>query len=268
MMRIFCKQNMINDVTLLIQGKMHHNILKMVEEYKDIFPNIIISTWKQERDEFAFPKNVIFIEKELPEIHSQFNQVNSYYQISSTLNGLLHIKTKHTLKVRSDEFYSNLDKVVKQYDGRKMLCSNIFFCQITKKNLFHISDHCFLAATDILKTTFQALESYHRNNLDFHNILNNTFSIERRIAVFYLAKKYGYDVNELLKMNTRECYKTMRKKFNIFDIESLRPYEVKWNHNPSGNKTLEDLHNSDTYIQAMGKNISTIRDIKPKRRFF
>ena len=39
MVRIFCKQSTINDVTLLIQGKMHRNIIKMIEEYKDIFPD-------------------------------------------------------------------------------------------------------------------------------------------------------------------------------------------------------------------------------------
>lgn len=195
------------------------------------------------------PSVVKFILKKISDTSDIFNEGNCYLQICSTLNGLLNIKTKFVLKVRSDEYYSCLEKVVEKFDGKKMLCINIFFRRIKKKYSYHISDHLFLAEVSLLSSVFKMLKAYHKLGLDPYYILNRHVSIESRIAMFFLNEKRGYDIKYLLskRLNVNFVYRVMKKDFDIFDVSELKPYVLRWNNNPKGQVSVTDIREWESF---------------------
>lgn len=135
--------------------------------HKDL--QIVVSTWNSDNDimyKYNLKTNV-FIKKQLPEIHSQINnKQNRYLQFSSTLTGLENIKTKYTIKVRSDEYYSDLRPIISSLheNSNKIVCNDIFFRK-TKNFPYHPSDHLIASETDTLKKIFEKSIIDCENNL-------------------------------------------------------------------------------------------------------
>ncbi len=249
---------------MLIQGLVHENTERMLKEYQDKY-SIVVSTWDNESSQALkkkFPEINFIIEK-LPDARYCFNLGNCYYQMASLFNGLAGIKTRYTLKFRSDEYFSNIDIILKKFNGKRLLCSNIFFRTCTQNHYYHISDHFFIGETDILQQTFQAMESYHRNNLDFHGILSNAIAVEQRIGLFYIAKKEGLNIDYLMSRrdNVLFTYYVMKKYFDVIDVEELKPYIISWNNNPTGVYKIENFRE---LCKSVSFNyVSSMKDIKP-----
>lgn len=78
------------------------------------------------------------------------------YQYFNTLNGLRAAGTRFSIKVRSDQSYSNLkpliDRMTEFQD--KMVTSNVWF-RYSNGTPFHPSDHVIGARTDLLIDTFE-----------------------------------------------------------------------------------------------------------------
>lgn len=153
------------DITLLIQGKLHKNCLKGINEnYSNITKNIIVSHWNNDDPklikELHYIKknnhniNLTIIKNEMHIDANVFNIDNVYYQVYTTLEGLKKVKTKNVIKVRSDNWYGNLNFFIKEIKDDKYNCLNMHFRQDSRYK-YHPSDILIGSNTNDLLNTFK-----------------------------------------------------------------------------------------------------------------
>lgn len=202
--------NLRTDVTLLLQGKVTRDAYDFyLERYKE-FP-IIVSTWNGFFDDPNPPPNVRIYADDLPEDrHAQ----NLFRQIKSTANGLYYVDTPFVIKLRGDEYYSNLGYVIDlMQQNETFLITNSVFFRKWKKYRWHISDHLIGGTKENLERMFfHALERY-----------KNPYKIPPEVFLtqMYLQKKYGSDFESRTNHEA-----IMRESFMIVDVNNLKPYKV------------------------------------------
>jgi len=248
------------DFTLIIQGLFNEASIEGYNNNKDCFSEAIYSTWKSDnkipsqiKREFRFKTNA------LPSVEGKHNAANIYYQVVSTLEGLKKVKTPYAFKHRSDEKYSNLDVVLNQFNPDKLLCSNIFFRPLSYAP-YHISDHFFVGKTKNLIKAFSDFKKYlDEGNKDKYQILENRYSPEQLIGLFYIASFKEFSIKDLLKnkKDKKFVFKVMKQYFDVVDIEKLKPYVVKHNHLKN---VINDFKKVDK--EFLVKYISKMSDIK------
>ena len=91
-------------IDLVLQGPLHDYTPQIVDEYFKLpfVNNIIISCWNTCAN-YTFNKNTIIIRNEDVEYPGVGNRNR---QIKSTLNGIKHVTTDFTIKLRTDQFIS------------------------------------------------------------------------------------------------------------------------------------------------------------------
>ena len=101
----------MEDVTLIIQGKLYQDSYDFYIKNYTQFP-VIISTWSDCIIDFSnIPNNFIVILAPLP---SDSGKQNINYQLVSTLNAIKRVTTPLVIKIRGDEYYSNIESIYNQ----------------------------------------------------------------------------------------------------------------------------------------------------------
>jgi hypothetical protein len=148
---------MIN-FTLLIQGPILRNLITMCEMQKHM--NTVVSTWIHPRIDseimLFYRPNLRPIINEVPNLENVYNEQNRYLQFCSTYLGLKEVDTEYVIKVRSDEYYSNLMPAIEKFlqDPNKILTNNVFFRK-TSYMRYHPSDHLIIAKTSLLREVYE-----------------------------------------------------------------------------------------------------------------
>lgn len=150
---------MDKDFTIVVQGNLHPHGMGCLDLYRE-YGQVIVSFWS-DNDKRLLPRRpmegVTFIEnpKFRPQSHV-YNAINIYYQLFTTLSGVLRSRSPYTIKVRCDEKFSTLDPVVSAVRERPecYTCLDVYF---RPHNFManHPSDHLVGSATMLLR---QALE--------------------------------------------------------------------------------------------------------------
>jgi hypothetical protein len=220
----------MEDVTVIIQGRLMQDSYDFyIKNYREC--PVIISTWIDNKIDFTnLPSNFIVLLSPYPE---NYGAQNYHLQIISTLNALEKVKTKYVIKVRGDEYYSNIQYILNsiRVQPDKVHTSSIFF-RAWQYAEYHISDHIIAGTTENVLIMFNAC----KYNFDF-NKLNiskwkkegkffkyvTTHAPEERITKSYLYAKEPYRFE---KVDGRIL---MKQHFDILDIELLHPYKIKAN---------------------------------------
>lgn len=192
MFRIKVKNTKMQDCTLLLQGKISEETFNLwIKNHKD--SNVVVSIWEDEDlTKFKIPKGWKVIVNEYP-IFRFREQSNLDYQIITTLKGLTHVDTDWVIKMRCDEYWSNIDKIYTKMklEPEKLLSGSMYF---RKWGLykFHIGDKILAGKSDNLRLMFEST---------LHNLqigLWDTFNPEGQLGLGYImAKDYGIDINKL-----------------------------------------------------------------------
>lgn len=241
----------MEDVTIIIQGKLTQETYDFYVKNCTEFP-VFISTWSDCKIDFSeLPANFNVFFSKLPD---DGGAQNFHYQTVSTLNALERIKTKYSIKLRGDEFYSNLQYIHNciRVEPEKIYTSSIFFRSWDYAE-YHISDHIIAGTTENLLIMFRACKhnfdtgkmNVSKWKLDgkFHKYIT-THAPEERITKSYLFAK------------TPERYERvdgrilMKEYFDILDLDLLKPYKVKAN--------LFKVEWYDNFIPERNFSISTI----------
>ena len=152
----------MEDVTIIIQGKLEQDSYDFyIQKYFNC--PVIISTWNNTSINFSnLPKNFKVILAPLP---SESGDQNINYQILSTLNALEMIKTKYSIKVRGDEYWSYPENILEflKKEPEKLHCSSVFF-RAWQYAEYHMSDHIIAGTTENLLTLFRAAKYNFENN--------------------------------------------------------------------------------------------------------
>jgi hypothetical protein len=147
----------MKDLTIILQGVVNP---KQIEMWKEHHKNskVIISTW--EDCEFNFkgwlPDNWKLIINPYPLL--RFAPIaNLDYQIISTLKALTEVDTKWVIKMRVDEYWSNIDKIYDkmQINSEKIVSGSMFF---RKWGMFpfHIGDKILGGTTYNIRLMFES----------------------------------------------------------------------------------------------------------------
>jgi hypothetical protein len=208
---------MIKDLTILIQGRCEEEQIQLwIDNYSDW--NVIISTWIDYNLNLNFPNNWKIIKSEYPNRFVDMQNID--LQLVSTLNGLKEVQTEYAIKVRGDEFFSNLDLVYNRMKEvhPKILVSSIFFRPLGLY-LYHISDHFICSTAENIKLMFESTYNFLLNYAKFNN------SPESHFGFCFIHSKENwtsYNVDNYIDINDD----MIKKWYSIFDVNYLKPYII------------------------------------------
>ena len=140
-------------VTFIVQGSLTEEALRGIYNYKKL-GKVIVSCWDADPKHIVdkVPNDVELIVNKLKEDDS-YNFQNIKYHLDSTINGLKKVDTTFVVKVRGDEYFTNMKRFVASiyFHPKKLTVCNFFF---RKNVLFHPSDHMFGGSIETLMDMF------------------------------------------------------------------------------------------------------------------
>ena len=197
----------LEDTTVIIQGRTDPEcIAHYAERYG---PSCIISTWE---DDPVDPMGMRIVRSLKP---GDPGLQHSHFQIVSTLAGLSACNTTWVIKVRGDEYFSNLEYVVDELKRTdKVLTLPIFF-RPHAVFPFHPSDH-------LLAATRGQLVMMYRNALSRRELKDWPYRDipEQLLGAAYLEAAEG-------TMQIKKEH--MLKHFDILSLDRMKDYRVTWN---------------------------------------
>lgn len=249
-----------NSFTLLIQGPIHRNLQTMCLLHPTM--NIVVSTWEDPKVwehptveqylNFTKTDNIQISVNKLPNVEGVYNFQNRYYQFCSMCYGLEFVKTKYTIKVRSDEYYSDLEPVISMLlmDDEKMVTNDVFFRKINFLR-YHPSDHIIAAKTDKLKKLFYAL----KQDCEINKKMNSPFypkyqEVDRLFVEQHIGTKWvELNENEKIPAEYADVKRLMTKHFDIISNDMLGEYCVSVNSKKNCFINSNGYHNESNDIK-------------------
>jgi hypothetical protein len=211
----------MKNVTILLQGKiLQDSIDFLIKNYPTA--NVVVSTWIGSDTDFSkLPSSYTLIQTKLPE---NGGDQNINYQILSTLNGLRFVDTDYVIKIRGDEYYSNLEYITNQIimNPTKIHSSPIFFRHWSFMK-YHISDHIIAGTKKNLQLMFEETKFNIENELVYHMVNGKPHRFwepEINLTRSYLM------VKEPKRWDKVDGRKLMVDNFEILDIQKLHPYKI------------------------------------------
>lgn len=194
---------MISDLfTLVIQGPVNKNMLTMIGLQYEIAT--IVSTWDdpkwthptvKEYVEQVNRSNLKIIVNPMPKqakMDKVYNSQNRYYQFLSTFKGLQWVQTPYVIKVRSDEYYTDLTPIMRLLleNDDKLVTNDVFFRKIEYLR-YHVSDHIMCAKTHRMHQMFKEMLydcEFNKNQLKFAPFSQHDFwlFVEQQIGMKYI----------------------------------------------------------------------------------
>lgn len=208
----------MSNCTILIQGRLTESTIDFYRSNHHGYP-VVISTWTTNKIDLSnLPTNFRVVLSDEPPDYDKDDKRT--HQVISTLNGLKIISTTFVIKIRGDEFVSNipyiLDELSRQED--KIYVTPIFFRPWTTYR-YHISDHLIAGRHDQMMMMFESAYDMVINN---HS---NSFTPEQMLTLAYLSKKYKAVNFDTIPSNDEiDGRKYMIESFEILDLEKLSPY--------------------------------------------
>jgi len=254
----------MKNVTIILQGIILQNVLDFyIKHYPTA--NVIISTWFDLTLNLQnIPPTYNIILSKLPEDRGPQNM---HCQILSTLNGLRFTETDYVIKVRGDEYYSNLEYIMNEIinNPKKIHCSPVFF-RHWSTHKFCISDHIIAGTTDNLKLMFEKTKFYCKNNIicdipehgielgiryqekgKFKQLEKIQWGPEESLTRSYLMAK------ELERWGKVDGRQLMVDNFEILNINKLSPFRAISNGN--------GIHWENSFIPEKNGSISNINQL-------
>ena len=151
--RIFFKER---EYTILLQGVINPKTFNLwIKNYSDY--KVVVSIWEDEDlSDYEIPTNWKVIKNKYPLVRFR-KEANLDYQIITTLAGLSEVESEWVIKMRTDEYYSNLDKVFKKMKAnpKKIVSSSMFFRKYGLYK-FHCSDKLLGGTTENLTIMYES----------------------------------------------------------------------------------------------------------------
>lgn len=233
----------MKNTTLLIQGNLREGSYRF---YCSMYPNTpkVFSTWKNNRvscgwkgDYTLHGKNDILIESDFPNRIGYWDR-RMELKILSTMRGLDHVKTEFAIKLRGDEWYSNLAHVEKIIEEDKE--DRIFMTPVFLKKWevwpFRMSDHLLAGKSSNIR-------------LMFKSALVRMIYGEEMLAACWPLPYQSILAMSYLKEKMASCEdwkKCFVETFGIIELERLKFYKV---NSEDGNTTW--YSNFKPYLNSM-----------------
>ena len=187
--------------TILLQGRIEEEPLKLwIKNHSK--SKVILSVWEDEDlTKYKFPKNWEIVVNQYPLIRFR-PQGNLDYQITTTLHGLRKVKTEWVIKMRCDEYWSNIDKIYDKMvqNPEKIISGSMFFREWGIYNKFHPSDKIMGGTLDNIIGMFEST----LHNLEI-NLWDEGKNPESQLGLGYvMLKEPTLEVNNLVLRNEKK----------------------------------------------------------------
>jgi hypothetical protein len=244
------------DFTLIIHGPL--TIYTMFTLYRYVYDfNIVVVAPKpmiknniiREIEELvSSPKANVSLVLYGDVLREGYNNVqNKYLHFFSVSMGLNLANTDYVIKMRSDEFYSNLEpfmESVRKYP-EKITTGDVFFRN--SKIPFHPSDHLVGGTTENMRLVFGRAKELCEVTEDKHD--DSFFKIAKSsmlykvhkvvVAEQYLGMACLQEILEIDEVDGEELVDNMKEVFNIVPCENLGVYRVMFNSKKIGTDLKE-----------------------------
>lgn len=238
----------MNDVTLVIQGPISKRLsnglakgIRHIETYCK-FGRVIVSTWDSHgikpSKKFLAKHNITLIEANPDDYKHMYNSYNINYQVASTLNGLKKVTTKYAIKLRSDEYYSDLSKFIKKIkdNPEKIVANNVFFREDSYE-AFHPSDHVIGGTTENMLGMFNYAFVMCQREFGKAVLTSDYFNIPRQewkdhhTDVGEFVKRgeicpevflcFSYLLSKGVKLDLSKSKEIMKKHFDVVPVADM-----------------------------------------------
>jgi hypothetical protein len=151
-------------IAFVLQGPLTFNTLLTLYKYRDQHEITVVAPAQDSTkgiaeeiirmtDEKKYHISFFSYDKKI--LNKQDNKQNRFYQFYSTELGILNVSKDYVIKIRNDEFYSNLDPFFDTIlrNPRKIVTNDVFF---RRHNYFpfHPSDHLVGGRTEVMQKSF------------------------------------------------------------------------------------------------------------------
>lgn len=220
------------DFTIIVQGKPHSHSINNLHNYKK-FGKVLVSCYLDDDVSMITDTDIKVIQiEDIGE--TIYNGGNQGRHVISTLHGLMHTDTKYTIKVRSDEYYTDLsaviDKVLLFPD--KYVTNNIWFKPMTEP--LHPSDHMIAGLTSKLYKGFQLAFNICCDMRDYcyHVLPGEIFEVPwlhmGSESFFFLCwlSANGHDISKIQgeEINAQSVKDTMFEYTDLVPVDVLGEY--------------------------------------------
>ena len=263
----------MNNFSIVVQGPFDNyiwNRFHYTDNYLKYVDKVIISCYTNDDTTSleAYIKGnerVVLVKNECPSFHC--NPCNMYVQAFSTLRGLEKVDTEFAIKIRANQFYTQIDKLtqaISEFPDKYTVC-NINTIKV-KRCSWQTSDHLFGGKTATLCVAMQQVLDWchiYNTGADKHSHLRvdelaphpqNT----ERTFFFAVMKARGLNVKKMadVSVSREDVVKIMRSNIHIVDVEDLSPYVFSW-HGGSGIEYSEKHNNQETArnIEELGEDV-------------
>ena len=241
-----------DDVTIVMQGPLRNAAkriaagLRHIEDYQKYAGNVIISTWDhydtKPSKRMLRRLNVEYTEDDVTKYENLYNDAHIAYQTVSSLNGVSLSKTKYTIKVRCDEYYTDISKFidVMKSSPDSLTTSNFLFVA-DKWQQLHPSDHVMGGLTENIKGMFEetlnvckqytgkqdALMGHELGIKDYKNgnLNNDRISPETLLFLSFLKHRK-------VKIDCKKSKEIMRKHCQLVELKDMGEFLCHLGCNP------------------------------------
>ena len=218
------------DLSILIQGPAspESDGFKILNKYKE-HGNILVSCYEEDETQFLSEFDFVeVIKSETPILEEKvgvYHDSTFYFALYTTFKGLQKIKSEYTLKIRSDEYFSNLNPIIEciSKNPNKLVCGNIFY-KPWRINPFHMGDHIFACKTKTLLESYQRLLDMYDKKANLDDIFSQTAIGNSAESVLCKSILFSIDPANFL---TENCFRNNVVKV---DINLMSPFLCKWQH--------------------------------------
>ena len=146
----------MTDCTILLQGRINEeSLLEWIKNHSD--SKVILSIWEDEEIwKYQIPEKWEIYINQYPLVRF-WEHANLDYQLITTLTGLKAVTTEYVIKMRCDEYWSNVESIYSRLllNDKKIVTGSMFFRQWGLYNQFHCSDKIIAGKTESIKCMFE-----------------------------------------------------------------------------------------------------------------
>lgn len=219
----------MSDYTILLQGVINSESLNLwIKNHKN--SNVVLSVWEDENlSTYDIPKNWKVIVNQYPLVRFR-KQANLDYQIITTLKGLYKVDTKWVIKMRADEYWSNIDTIyARMIENPSKIVSGSMFFRKWGLYPFHCSDKILGGITYNLVRMFESTLHNLETNYWDSNIPECQLGLGWIMANEKDVDFSQYTKNiERKKFDQQETFKALNKASEIItrDIVHIVAYQL------------------------------------------
>lgn len=144
----------MTDCTILLQGRINEECLnEWIKNYSD--SKVILSIWEDEEIwRYQIPEKWEIYINQYPLVRF-WEHANLDYQLITTLTGLKAVTTKYVIKMRCDEYWSNVENIYNKIllNDKKIITGSMFFRKWGMYP-FHCSDKILAGKTENIHKMF------------------------------------------------------------------------------------------------------------------